>query len=257
MHIFDAANKLGLVYTATVSEVRRAYRHLAIRKHPDKSTSPTAKEDFQMLAEAYDCLLRRAQKAEKIQEQAARKAACRAEAKAPPPPPPLPPPPLLLRQLPPMGIEPPLSAPPSPPPSPPSDMSIEELVQLTLHGKDERFSSKCDVDGIVEVFEGWDIYDLETLAATLESSFRELQASMANVAARSLFRLAQGDTCRYYECGCGVRVGTAAVRNAIGYSARRWLLSSLHAGGYTSRRWPLHAGCSTIAEYNTRVYRSY
>ena len=55
--------------------------------------------------------------------------------------------------------------------------------------RDERLVAKCDVDGILHVFERWDIYDIETLQANLESSYAELQEDLAPVAARSFLGL--------------------------------------------------------------------
>ena len=35
-------------------------------------------------------------------------------------------------------------------------------VEATLLGKDQRLVAKCDVPGILAVFEAWDIYDVDT-----------------------------------------------------------------------------------------------
>ena len=64
-----------------------------------------------------------------------------------------------------------------------------EAVEATLRGRDERLVARCDVDGILHVFERWDIYDIETLQANLESSYAELQEDLAPVAARSFLGL--------------------------------------------------------------------
>ena len=68
-------------------------------------------------------------------------------------------------------------------------MSLRELVEATLHGRDERLVAKCNVPAILQVFERWDIYELDTLASTLTASFAELQADMEQVAARSFLGL--------------------------------------------------------------------
>ena len=62
-------------------------------------------------------------------------------------------------------------------------------VEATLLGKDERLVAKCDVPGILAVFERWDIYDVDTLSANLASSFAELQRDLEPVAARSFLAL--------------------------------------------------------------------
>ena len=54
-------------------------------------------------------------------------------------------------------------------------------VKATLVGRDERLVAKCNVAGILAVFERWDIYDVDTLSASLESSFFELQEDLAPV----------------------------------------------------------------------------
>ena len=68
-------------------------------------------------------------------------------------------------------------------------VTLREAVEATLRGRDERLVAKCDVDGILHVFERWDIYDIETLQANLESSYAELQEDLAPVAARSFLGL--------------------------------------------------------------------
>jgi curved DNA-binding protein CbpA len=47
---------LGLAKTATEDEVKKAYRKLALKYHPDKNSAPGADEAFKKLAQAYDCL---------------------------------------------------------------------------------------------------------------------------------------------------------------------------------------------------------
>lgn len=58
-------------------------------------------------------------------------------------------------------------------------------VEATLRGRDERLVAKCDVPGILAVFERWGMYDVDTLQANLESSFAQLQSELAPVAALS------------------------------------------------------------------------
>jgi len=47
---------LGIPREATTIEIRKAYRTLAIKYHPDKSDSPTAAQQFQEINEAYEIL---------------------------------------------------------------------------------------------------------------------------------------------------------------------------------------------------------
>lgn len=47
---------LGVTRTATKDEIRRAYRSLARRYHPDKNTDPDAEGKFKEVAEAYETL---------------------------------------------------------------------------------------------------------------------------------------------------------------------------------------------------------
>ena len=68
-------------------------------------------------------------------------------------------------------------------------MALLAAVEATLLGKDERLVAKCDVPGILAVFERWDIYDVDTLLANLASSFAELQIDLAPVAAKSFLAL--------------------------------------------------------------------
>uniref|UniRef100_A0A7S4QJF9 J domain-containing protein n=1 Tax=Alexandrium monilatum TaxID=311494 RepID=A0A7S4QJF9_9DINO len=47
---------LGVAKDATAAEVKKAYRRLALKWHPDKSTEPDAAERFREVAEAYEVL---------------------------------------------------------------------------------------------------------------------------------------------------------------------------------------------------------
>ncbi len=52
----DYYKVLGLPRSATEDEVKRAYRKLALKFHPDKNKSPGAEEKFKEIAEAYEVL---------------------------------------------------------------------------------------------------------------------------------------------------------------------------------------------------------
>ena len=52
----DYYSILGIHPSATQSEIKRAFRALAVRYHPDKNPSPDAEGLFQELGEAYDVL---------------------------------------------------------------------------------------------------------------------------------------------------------------------------------------------------------
>lgn len=52
----DYYKALGIPKTATVDEIKKAYRKLALRYHPDKNKAPNAEEKFKEVAEAYEIL---------------------------------------------------------------------------------------------------------------------------------------------------------------------------------------------------------
>src|SRR4051812_7353582 len=53
----DYYQVLGLEKTATAEEVKKAYRQLAVKHHPDKNPGDkTAEEKFKELGEAYEAL---------------------------------------------------------------------------------------------------------------------------------------------------------------------------------------------------------
>jgi DnaJ domain len=47
---------LGVSKSANETEIKRAYRKLALKFHPDKNTAPSAENAFKALNAAYDCL---------------------------------------------------------------------------------------------------------------------------------------------------------------------------------------------------------
>lgn len=52
----DYYKVLGLSRSATEEEVKKAYRKLALKFHPDKNKSAGAEEKFKEIAEAYEVL---------------------------------------------------------------------------------------------------------------------------------------------------------------------------------------------------------
>jgi hypothetical protein len=67
--------------------------------------------------------------------------------------------------------------------------SLRDVVEAALRGRDDRLVAKCDVLGILAVFERCDIYDVPTLAANMDSSFAELRKELEPVAAQSFLAL--------------------------------------------------------------------
>src|SRR5262245_27757735 len=54
----DYYEVLGVARTASVEEIKRSYRKLAVKFHPDKNPDdPHAEEKFKELGEAYDVLM--------------------------------------------------------------------------------------------------------------------------------------------------------------------------------------------------------
>jgi molecular chaperone DnaJ len=49
-------NILGVAPTATTDEIKKAYRSLAMRFHPDRNAHPEAKNRFNAIQKAYDLL---------------------------------------------------------------------------------------------------------------------------------------------------------------------------------------------------------
>ena len=52
----DYYKTLGVSRSATDEELKKAYRKLALKYHPDKNKSPEAEEKFKAIGEAYDVL---------------------------------------------------------------------------------------------------------------------------------------------------------------------------------------------------------
>ena len=48
---------LGISHNASTKEIAKAYKDLARKNHPDKSSSPHASEKFKQIKEAYDTLI--------------------------------------------------------------------------------------------------------------------------------------------------------------------------------------------------------
>lgn len=52
----DYYSILGISKSATEDEIKKAYRKLALKYHPDKNKTPEAEEKFKLIAEAYEVL---------------------------------------------------------------------------------------------------------------------------------------------------------------------------------------------------------
>jgi curved DNA-binding protein CbpA len=52
----DYFEQLGVNRVATTIEIKKAYRKLANKFHPDRNDSSEAKEKFQLIQEAYDVI---------------------------------------------------------------------------------------------------------------------------------------------------------------------------------------------------------
>ena len=52
----DYYSVLGVSKGATDDELKKAYRKMALKFHPDKNQSPGAEEKFKQIGEAYDVL---------------------------------------------------------------------------------------------------------------------------------------------------------------------------------------------------------
>ena len=52
----DYYKVLGVSRNATNDEIKKAYRKMALKYHPDKNKDPGSEEKFKEIAEAYDVL---------------------------------------------------------------------------------------------------------------------------------------------------------------------------------------------------------
>ena len=52
----DFYDILGVSKNSTEDEMKKAYRKLALKYHPDKNKTPGSQEVFRKVAQAYDCL---------------------------------------------------------------------------------------------------------------------------------------------------------------------------------------------------------
>jgi DnaJ-class molecular chaperone len=52
----DYYEVLGVAKNATEDDLKKAYRKLAIKFHPDKNKAPSATEAFKKVSAAYSCL---------------------------------------------------------------------------------------------------------------------------------------------------------------------------------------------------------
>ena len=53
----DHFEQLGLSRDATTIEIKKAYRKLANKSHPDKNSGSEVEEKFQLIKDAYDAIL--------------------------------------------------------------------------------------------------------------------------------------------------------------------------------------------------------
>ena len=69
MQFKDYYETLGVEKNATQSDIKRAYRKLARKYHPDVSELPEAEEKFKQLGEAYEVLVHEEQRKRYDQQQ--------------------------------------------------------------------------------------------------------------------------------------------------------------------------------------------
>ena len=52
----DFYDILGVTKDSSETEIKKAYRKLALKFHPDKNQLPKSKDVFKKISQAYDCL---------------------------------------------------------------------------------------------------------------------------------------------------------------------------------------------------------
>ena len=68
-------------------------------------------------------------------------------------------------------------------------LTLRDLVESALEGRDPRLLARCDVHKILAIFDGLCIFDLDTLAGNLATSFAELQTALQPAAAPAFLGL--------------------------------------------------------------------
>ncbi|TMW64810.1 hypothetical protein Poli38472_008977 [Pythium oligandrum] len=140
-HVLGLSLPTDATALAPSTVVRRRYKELAIRVHPDKNASPNAEEAFKRLSEAYECLANEHSQRVYLVRLLAQTSARRG-AKRPRPPPPRapsqrskPPPPPRRPKRPKTSPSPP---PPPTPPPPPRRRTPEEIWQAFQREEEEQ-----------------------------------------------------------------------------------------------------------------------
>ena len=68
-------------------------------------------------------------------------------------------------------------------------LTLRDLVESALEGRDPRLLARCDVHKILAIFDGLCIFDVDTLAGNLATSFAELQTALQPAAAPAFLGL--------------------------------------------------------------------
>ena len=68
-------------------------------------------------------------------------------------------------------------------------MTLRELIDATLCGKDERLVARCDVPAILEALETFGVYSVNDLRSTLDVSLNALQLALGSAAPPSFLSL--------------------------------------------------------------------